>query len=280
MTEYPGKTMPGYGRQVTTMMPVLFISHGPPTILLMDTPVATFLRQLGGQMPSPRAIICISAHWEAVKPTVSSGARTEIIHDFGGPPQLFDQIYPAPGSPELAHEATGLLAAAGINTEENPKRGLDHGAWVPLKLMFPEADIPAVQLSIQTDKDTSHHFALGKALRPLRQNGVLIIASGGAVHNLYDIHGHKINDPPVAYAAAFDQWLREKLTSGQTDQLIDYQKIAPEPDQSHPFPAEHFLPLFVSLGASLPEENATIIHQGFMYGTLSMAAYRWDNNQA
>ena len=262
------------------MMPVLFVSHGPPTILLMDTPVGAFLRQLGRQTPPPKAILCISAHWEAIKPAFSSGARTDIIHDFGGPPQLFDQSYPAPGYPELAHEAAGLLAAAGISAEENPKRGLDHGAWVPLKLMFPEAVIPIIQLSIQTDKDTSHHFALGEALRPLRQNGVLIIGSGGAVHNLYDIHGHKIDDAPVDYAAAFDRWLSEKITAGQTDQLIDYQKCAPAPEQSHPFPAEHFLPLFVSLGASLPEEKATIIHQGFMYGTLSMAAYRWANAQA
>ncbi len=262
------------------MMPVLFISHGPPTILLMDTPVVDFLKRLGEQTPSPSAIICISAHWEAVKPTFSSGARNGIIHDFGGPPQLFDQTYSALGSPELAHEAIDLLTAAGINAEENPKRDLDHGAWVPLKLMFPKADIPIVQLSIQTDKDTSHHFELGKALRPLRQKGVLIIGSGGAVHNLYDIHGHKIDDAPVAYAAAFDRWLREKLIFGQVDELIDYQKCGPEPEQSHPFPAEHFLPLFVSLGASLPEEKATLIHQGFMYGTLSMAAYRWSNKEA
>ncbi|MDY6903609.1 MAG: class III extradiol ring-cleavage dioxygenase [Thermodesulfobacteriota bacterium] len=270
----------GMGRQMTPLVPVLFISHGPPTILLMDTPAGEFLKQLGGQIPPPDAILCISAHWEAVKPTVSAGVRSGIIHDFSGPPQLFDQAYPAPGSPGLADKAVALLAAAGINAEQNPERGLDHGAWVPLKLMFPAADIPVVQLAIQTEKDPSHHFELGKALRPLRENGILIIGSGGAVHNLYEIQGHKINDEPVAYAAAFDKWLREKLTTGQTDQLIDYQQFAPEPGQSHPFPAEHFLPLFVSLGAGLPGEKAIRIHQGFMYGTLSMAAYQWSGKQA
>lgn len=268
---------------MTPLMPVLFISHGPPTILLMDTPVGVFLKDLGKQMLPPSAIICISAHWEAVKPTVSAGNRAGIIHDFGGPPQLFDQTYPAPGSPELADEVIAILAAAGIDAEKNPNRGLDHGAWVPLKLMLPTADIPVLQISIQTDKDTAHHFELGKALRPLRQKGVLIMGSGGAVHNLYDIRGHKIDDDPVDYAAAFDQWLCDKLTGGdvdqQTGQLLDYQKYAPEPERSHPFPAEHFLPLFVSLGASMAEENATRIHQGFMYGTLSMAAYQWSNRQ-
>ncbi len=257
------------------MMPVLFISHGPPTILLMDTPVRSFLEQLAGQIPTPSSILCISAHWEASTPSVSSGAQAGIIHDFGGPPQLFEQTYSAPGCPELAHEACERLAAAGIDAVKNPDRGLDHGAWVPLKLMFPKADIPVVQLSVQTEKDTSHHIELGKALQPLRQNGVLIIGSGGAVHNLYDIHGHKINDAPVAYAAAFDRWLLEKLNFGQTQQLIDYQKFAPDPEQSQPFPAEHFLPFFVCLGATLQEEKATLIHQGFMYGNLSMAAYRW-----
>ncbi|MDA3898484.1 MAG: class III extradiol ring-cleavage dioxygenase [Desulfobacteraceae bacterium] len=257
------------------MMPVLFISHGPPTILLMDTPVRSFLKQLGGQIPTPRSILCISAHWEASKPNVSSGAQAELIYDFGGPPQLFEQTYSAPGAPDLADETCKLLAAAGIDAGKNPDRGLDHGAWIPLKLMFPKADIPIVQLSVQTEKDTSHHFELGKALRPLRQKGVLIIGSGGAVHNLYDIQGHKINDAPVDYTVAFDQWLFEKITSGQIKDLIDYKKFAPEPEQSHPFPAEHFLPLFVCLGASRQEEKATRIHQGFMYGTLSMAAYQW-----
>ncbi len=257
------------------MMPVLFISHGPPTILLMDTPVRSFLKQLGGQIPRPESVICISAHWETQKPTFSSGSQAGIIYDFGGPPQLFEEKYSAPGCPELAHEASELLAAAGIETGKKTDRSLDHGAWVPLKLMFPEADIPIVQLSVQTEKDTSHHFELGKALRPLRQKGVLIIGSGGAVHNLYDIQGHKINDAPVAYAAAFDQWLEENLTSGQIKQLIAYKKFAPDPEQSHPFPAEHFLPLIVCLGASHRQEKAAMIHGGFMYGTLSMAAYRW-----
>lgn len=270
--------MPEKRRQLKPLMPVLFISHGPPTILLMDTPVRSFLEQLGEQIPLPASILCISAHWETVKPTVGSGARAELIYDFGGPPQLFEQTYSAPGAPDLGDEACELLTAAGISAEKNPDRGLDHGAWVPLKLMFPKANIPVVQLSIQTEKNTSHHFALGKALQPLRQKGVLIIGSGGAVHNLFDVPGHKINDAPVPYAAAFDQWLSEKLTSGQISQLIDYQNFAPEPEQNHPFPAEHFLPLFVCLGASLREEKATLIHQGFMYGTLSMAAYRWGSS--
>lgn len=257
------------------MMPVLFVSHGPPTILLMDTPVRSFLKQLGGQIPLPKSIVCISAHWETHKPTFSSGTQAGIIYDFGGPPQIFEQTYSAPGCPELAHEASELLAAAGIEANKNPERGLDHGAWVPLKLMFPKADIPIVQISVQTEKSTSHHFELGKALQPLRQDGVLIVGSGGAVHNLNDVHDHKINDSPVDYAAAFDQWLSEKLTAGPISDVIAYKKFAPDPEKSHPFPAEHFLPLLVCLGASYQEEKAAMIHRGFMYGSLSMAAFRW-----
>ena len=261
------------------LMPVIFVSHGPPSILLMETPVRSFLEQLGRQLPRPDAILCISAHWETIRPTVTAGVLPGILYDFGGPPRLFEQTYPAPGSPELADKAIELLDAAIIAAGKNPDRGLDHGAWVPLKLMFPDADIPVVQLSIQTGKDTTHHVELGKVLQPLRQNGVLILGSGGAAHNLYDIQGHRIDDAPVDYTAAFDQWLFERLTSGQTQQVIDYQKWAPEPEQSHPFPAEHFLPLLVCLGAGLETEKAALIHRGFMYGTLSMAAYQWGMGQ-
>lgn len=261
---------------MTQKMPSVFISHGPPSILLMATPVSEFLKNLRHQLPVPKAILCISAHFEAYRPIITSAPAPDLIYDFGGPPQLFAEKYPVKGSPELVETIMALLEENGIMIQENNQRGLDHGAWVPLKLMFPDAEIPVVQLSVQTEMDARHHYELGKALRPLREQGVLILGSGGAVHNLDEIPQYKLSDPPIDYALAFDNWLEKMISEGKETQLIDYNRFAPEPDKSHPYPAEHFLPLLVCLGAGSPGNTGKKIHHGFMYGTLSMAAYQWD----
>lgn len=261
---------------MTQKMPSVFISHGPPSILLMESPVSDFLKKLRHDLPVPKAILCISAHFEAYRPILTSAPDPQLIYDFGGPPQLFNETYPVKGSPELAENAMTLLKENGIMIQENNQRGLDHGVWVPLKLMFSGAEIPVVQLSVQTEMDASHHYELGKALRPLREQGVLILGSGGAVHNLDEIHQYKRNDPPTDYALAFDRWLEKSIKEGQEAQLIDFKREAPEPEKSHPYPAEHFLPLLVCLGSGNPENRGKKIHHGFMFGTLSMAAYQWD----
>jgi 4,5-DOPA dioxygenase extradiol len=257
-------------------MPSLFISHGMPAIVVQPGPTHAFLKNLGTMFARPAAIICVSAHMEAVWPILTAAKAPETIHDFGGPRMLFDKHYPAPGQPELAQEAVSLLSQAGFKAQTNPTRGLDHGAWVPLMLMYPEADVPVIQLSVQTELGPEHHLNLGRALQPLREEGVLLLGSGGATHNLPEIRNFSIDSVPPDYAEAFDAWLEEAITSGQEAALLNYQKEGPSASRNHPYPAEHFLPLFVPLGAAGVGARGRVLHKAFMYGVLSMAAYAWD----
>ncbi len=256
--------------------PPIFVSHGPPGIVISDNPAANFLRELGSRLPRPEAIVCVSAHWEASWPMVSGADKPDTIHDFGGPPSLFKLSYPCPGAPRLAENIQERLSESGLKTVVDSTRGLDHGAWTPLMLMYPHADIPVVQLSVQTELTPEHHFELGQVLAPLKKQGVLIMGSGGATHNLDEIHQYKIDSPPPGYAQQFDQWLKRSITQGDTQDILDYKSNAPDADRNHPYPAEHFLPLFVPLGAAGKGAKGRALYQGFMYGVLSMAAYIWD----
>lgn len=258
------------------MTPAVFVSHGMPAIVVQPGLTHHFFRGLGQTFDRPEAVICVSAHWEAVRPRLTTAIMPETIHDFSGPPILFEKHYPAPGDPDLAREALKLLTHAGIDAGTDPSRGLDHGVWVPLVLMYSEADTPVVQLSVQTELDPQHHLNVGRALRPLRERGVLILGSGGATHNLPEIHQYKVESPPPEYAVAFDTWLEEAITQGREDALLNYREEGPSASKNHPYPAEHFLPLFVPFGAAGPGAKGRLLHKAFMYGVLSMAAYAWD----
>ena len=258
------------------MTPAVFVSHGMPAIVVQPGPTHHFFRGLGQTFDRPKAVICVSAHWEAIRPMLTTANMPETIHDFSGPPILFEKRYPAPGSPDLAQEALELLTHAGIDTGTDSSRGLDHGVWVPLILMYPEADIPVLQLSVQTELDPQHHLKVGRALQPLRKHGVLILGSGGATHNLAEIHQYGVESSPPEYAVAFDTWLEETITRGQEDALLNYREEGPSASRNHPYPAEHFLPLFVPFGAAGPRAKGRVCHKAFMYGVLSMAAYAWD----
>lgn len=253
--------------------PALFVSHGPPFVALAECPANSFLRGLGRRLSMPRAIISISAHWESVDPLVTNAADPEIIYDFTGPQSLKNTAYNLRGAPSLAADMLQVLHAEGFDAR-GMARGFDHGTWIPLMLMYPDADIPTVQLSIQTEEDPSHHYRLGKALAPLRESGVLIMASGGAVHNLDEVHHHTSDAEPPHYVHQFDRWLEKQILGGHTADLLDYQHKAPQPLRCHPYPAEHFLPLFVALGAATGEKGRRL-HDSFLFGTLSMAAYAW-----
>lgn len=208
---------------------------------------------------------------------VSAAPQPETIHDFGGfPASLYQMRYDAPGAPGLAARVAGLLDEAGIEAQVSPRRGLDHGAWIPLMLMYPEADIPVTQLSVQAEGGPSANFQLGRALAPLRSEGVLLVATGGAVHNLSRIGSE--GEPPPDWAVQFDEWLYRKLTEGTYEELIDYRRLAPYSALAHPT-EEHLLPLFVAMGAggsaphSEDKPRAVSLHRGWTHGSLSMAAY-------
>ncbi|MFI4986868.1 MAG: DODA-type extradiol aromatic ring-opening family dioxygenase, partial [Alphaproteobacteria bacterium] len=228
-----------------TTFPSVFVSHGAPTLPLSAIPARAFLAGLGPALGRPEAILCISAHWETREPAVSSAARPETIHDFYGFPRaLYELVYPAPGAPQLAERAAGLLRKTGFACQEEPAQGLDHGAWVPLLLMYPAADVPVTQLSVQMPEGPAHHLAIGRALAPLRNVGGLILGCGGATHNLAVFRGAAADAPPLPHVVAFDRWLAETAEAGDERSLVDYQRLAPEARRVHPR-EEHFLPFFV-----------------------------------
>ena len=257
-------------------MPVLFISHGAPTVPLEPGDTGAAWRKLGEQLPRPSAILVISAHWESSVPTVSSAARPETIHDFYGfPDKLYTLQYPAPGAPDMAQSAATALQQAGIPVQFDDTHGLDHGAWVPLSLMYPAADIPVAQLSLQPDKDPAWHFGLGRSLRPLREEGVLIIGSGSITHNLRAVFQHAEGAPAPGWVTEFCDWIAERIQSGDIGALSDYRNRAPHAKQNHPTD-EHLLPLFVALGASDKPAGAQRLNQVMTYGLLAMDMWLFD----
>lgn len=259
-----------------TRQPALFVSHGSPTMPLEKSAANAFLRGFGPTLGRPNAILMVSAHWDTERPAVSGAERPETIHDFYGfPPELYRLRYPAPGAPQLAEKVAGLLKKNGLPADIDPGRGLDHGAWTPLILMYPEADIPVAQFSIQSHLGPAHHVRLGEALRPLRDEGVLIFASGGATHNLRELSRQRGNPVPQAWTAEFNEWLADALQSRRTEDLVDYRARAPHAVRNHPTD-EHLIPLFVALGAGDPGGKTQRLHSSIDSGVISMDAYRFD----
>lgn len=258
------------------MMPVLFLSHGAPSLPLEAGETGAAWRKLGLQIPKPSAILAVSAHWETHIPTLSLAARPETIHDFGGfPEELYRIQYPAPGAPKVAEKASHLLQQADIPVQLDDKRGLDHGAWVPLSFMYPDADIPVAQLSLQPERDPSWHLALGRALRPLRDDGVLIVGSGAITHNLRAVFSHPRNEAVPKWVTEFCDWIAAKISEGDLDALRNYRALAPHAAQNHPTD-EHLLPLFVALGAASKADDAQHLNRVVTYGLLAMDVWLFD----
>lgn len=255
-------------------LPALFISHGSPMLAIEDSPARRFLIELGKSLPRPRAIIVASAHWESLGgPAVSMAVRPETIHDFGGfPAELFAIEYPAPGAPDVAEGAAGLLEQSGFAVKRSPARGLDHGAWVPLRLMYPDADIPVAQVSVLRGATPVEHEKMGQALSVLRDEGVLIIGSGSFTHNLYEFRGQGIDAPVQAWVSDFGTWMNTALRENRRDALLDYRRQAPSAARNHPT-EEHLLPLFVAMGAAGNEAQAERLHASVEYGVLAMDVY-------
>lgn len=257
-------------------MPVLFVSHGAPTLPIQPGETGAAWRKLGEQLPRPNAILMISAHWETRVPTVSRAVQPETIHDFSGfPAEIYELKYSAPGAPEMAQHAAHALQQAGIQAQMDDTRGLDHGAWVPLSFLFPAADVPVAQLSLQPDKDPAWHIALGRALRPLREQGVLIICSGSISHNLYAIFKHPPGEPAPEWITEFCDWMAGRIKAGDLEALSAYRTLAPHAVQNHPTD-EHLLPLFVAFGAADKIAGAQHLNHVMTFALLAMDAWLFD----
>ena len=255
---------------------VLFLSHGAPSLILEAGETGELWRHLGETLPRPSAILVVSAHWETRIPAVSAAVWPETIHDFSGfPDALYQMHYPAPGAPQLAEAVAKALRQAEITVQQDAERGLDHGAWIPLSLMYPQADIPVTQLSIQPEQDPAWHLALGRALRPLREQGVLIIASGSITHNLPAIFRHPPGAPAPEWVTGFCDWMAEKIAQGDLAVLADYRTRAPHAVQNHPTD-EHLLPLFVALGAADDISQSKHLNTVMTFGMLGMDAWLFE----
>jgi 4,5-DOPA dioxygenase extradiol len=257
-----------------TLSPI-FISHGAPTLAIEEVPARHFLMTLGDTAPRPRAILVASAHWETRVPTVSSVKTNATIHDFRGfPEQLYRLRYPAPGDPDLAVRIADLLAMGGFEAEVDCGRGLDHGAWVPLILAYPQADIPVLQLSVQPDAGPEHHLRIGRALAPLTHEGVLVLGSGSFTHDLSTLRFGSHQGAEPQWVGAFANWMDAAIASNRADELIAYRTLAPFAARNHPT-EEHLLPLFVALGAAGEGASAERLHRSLSHGVLRMDAYRF-----
>jgi len=261
---------------VMPALPSLFVSHGSPMTALHPGLSGTRLAELATALPRPRAIVVASAHWLAHAPQVGGAARPATVHDFHGfPRELYQLDYPAPGAPAVAARVAALLDDAGLAPHLDPQRGLDHGVWVPLRLLYPEADIPVVPVSIQPRLGPRHAYAVGRALAPLRRDGVLLIGSGSITHNLHDFRAGYGEGREAPYLRPFTAWIERRLAAGDTDALLDYRRQAPFAERAHPTD-EHLLPLFVALGAAGDAARARRIDAGVDMGFLAMDIYRFD----
>lgn len=255
------------------MLPSLFISHGSPMLALEPGASGPALARLAAQLPRPRAIVVMSAHWETTELRVTSNPHPPTWHDFGGfPAALYAVQYPAPGDPQLAEQVRQRLNEAGLPTTLDAKRPFDHGAWVPLSLMYPAADIPVVQVSLPSQHGPAYQQQVGQALAALREEGVLLIGSGSITHNLRELDWHADPESVEPWALAFRDWMIDKLAAGDTPALHDYRRQAPFAVRNHPSD-EHLLPLYFARGAG---ERFAIEHQGFTLGALGMDIYRFD----
>jgi 4,5-DOPA dioxygenase extradiol len=253
-----------------TTAPSLFVSHGSPMFALEPGLLGPALQRIGLALPDLAAVVIVSPHWQTRGVRIGTSAAPETIHDFGGfPAPLFQLQYPAPGAPTLAQDAARLLEQAGFAVVLDERRGLDHGAWVPLRYLFPDADVPVFQVSLPQDIDAAGALRLGQALAPLRERGVLVVGSGSLTHNLYEFRQH-IRDPE--YAQAFADWVADAVRRRDIDALVDYRARAPHGERAHPT-EEHYLPLLVALGASGDDDTASLVEGGMTHGVLSMDSF-------
>lgn len=256
----------------------LFVPHGAPTFALTPGAAGAALGRLGRELARPRAVVVVSPHWDTATPAIGGALAPETIHDYGGfPRELYSLRYPATGNYCVASEVRDRLDDVGIAAQIDLGRGLDHGAWVPLRFLYPDADVPVVPLSVQSRLGPTHHLALGRALAPLTADGVLVVASGNLTHNLGDFMRSLQGAPLPAYVQQFPDWIANHLATGDIDELLDYRRRAPGATAAHPSD-EHLLPLFVAIGAAAGESgaaSASAEYRGIADAVLAMDLYRF-----
>jgi 4,5-DOPA dioxygenase extradiol len=254
-------------------VPAVFLAHGSP-LTILDEEFGTALRRFASWQQDLAALVVVSAHWDTVRPIhVTSSQRPTILHDYSGfPAWLGGRTYPCPGHPALASEIVALLGTEGIPAVLDPGRGLDHGVWVPLSLAYEHAKVPVVQISMPAPASPGDIVQIGRVLAPLRYKDVLLIGSGGIVHNLYQIQFDQPAAPTEPWAVAFDSWTREVVGRNDVDSLVEYRRRGPQAHAAAPTP-DHFLPLLFVMGAALPGDRVHDIFEGFRYGTLSMRSF-------
>ena len=256
-----------------SQLPSLFVPHGAPTFILQPGEAGAALVATAHKLAKPKAILIVSAHWDTAVPTLSVACRPETIHDFYGFPQeLYSMRYPAPGAVSWAMEARSLLEESGFKVELDAKRGLDHGAWVPLKLMYPDAMVPVFALSIQSHLGPVHLFKVGQTLSALLDHGVLIIGSGNLTHNLGDFGRLSGSETIPAYVTDFQHWVKAMLEGKNIEALLDYRQQAPGALKAHPTD-EHWLPFYVALGAAGQAFETETIYSGIQHQMLAMDSY-------
>lgn len=256
-------------------MPSLFLSHGAPSLVLDHCPARDFLKRLGTQLPKPSAIVVMSAHYEASTPSIGAALQPETMYDFRGFPEaLYQMTYPASGNPELAARMKHMLLCAGLTAQIESQRGLDHGIWNPLMLIYPDASIPVVPLSINPAETPQYHAKIGEALAPLKEEGVLLIGSGSVTHNLRRFFNgtYDIDSAAEPFARKFADWIAERLVAGDTTTLMKTPDEWPAGRENHPTD-DHILPLYFALGAAGQTPAATHLHRSTNFGVLAMDAF-------
>jgi 4,5-DOPA dioxygenase extradiol len=255
------------------MLPSFFIAHGAPTLVCETNEYTDFLKKLAANTPTPRAIVLFSAHWESPVQEISGAETHSMIYDFYGFPQeLYEVQYPAPGNPAIAQHIQQLLAEHGIKSTIDNTRGLDHGVWGVLKLLYPDATIPVIAMSVNPALSPKEQYEIGRALTALREQDVLIIGSGGTVHNLRRLQWHSTE--VERWAVEFDQWLQEHIEKWDTEALFQYETLAPYALEAVPR-NEHFIPLLIAMGAGDQTRQAHLLKRMYQNGNLSLSVWQF-----
>lgn len=259
---------------MSALMPSLFVSHGSPMMALEQSPTTEFFQQLGKQLPTPKALLVISAHFDVRDKVVVTGAESlGTIHDFYGfPKPLYEMEYPVKGMHSLAEDIAQRISTAGVSVEVDNQRGLDHGAWIPLLYLFPQREIPVVSVSINSNWDASIHYELGRLLRSLREEGVLVLGSGGISHNLREIFSPAPDPDRKQKVVDFTQWVAESIEQRDVNSLVSYLQQGPHARFNHPTP-DHYLPLPFVLGTTYENELGKVLHRSTDMEILALDAY-------